>query len=827
MIPFANYTIDVNNARMKFVYFLLLWLIGGSTLYAQSGNSTLTGYVGTGTGGPYAGATLTLLRLPDSALVKIEISDPTGLFRFEKLDAGSYLLRITAIAMTPHSVTDLTADGQTTVDIGRIVLEPAPVELEAVEVTASTPIVTMHPDRNTVNVDQLLSSQSGTVLDILRQSPGVAASNSGQLSIRGKSNVTVLIDGRRINLEGEELIGYLEGMPAAQLAQVEVITRPSARYDAQGTGGVINLKTKRALTDGINGNVSVSARQGHTFSSINNIDINWKRNNLNVLFNYGYVHSNPLVTIKNRNVFLNTAGQVEEQVEQAIRSASTTVTHTIRTGLDYTAGKTGIGFNYQANLRLYPRQNNTTHSDVQYPLQGLSATHDAVREREARNPMHSASVYLTRQLAREGASLAVVADYLAYDRPLTYFLTNDYAVPRQPELNEQTRIRQRIPSDIDIFGAKIDLSYPFSETTQLEAGVKSTLTNMDNHAAFELYDNGTGSYVKDAQRSSHYLFNENINAAYVDLSQQFGEQWELQAGLRLEHTRTDGEEVDKGERFNRHYTQLFPSASVTFYASENHEFTASVARRVNRPNYEHQIPFAFYTDLLYYQLGNPGIAPEIDFNTELSYTLAGKFTTTASYSHYTDVFIWTLDKEPDGPALVYSFGNISRLDSYSLSLDYMDQPAPWYTVMASVTGEYERYRGLLKDEFFDAGLASATVQLLNQFRIGKGWAFEVSGQLFGKYQDGPFSVGDPYGLLNVTIAKQVLQGKGSVRISGVDILDTYRYNTASQLNSLQYNTWQRTFNQQFGISFSYRFGTGQRPEKPQPTSSTAEEAGRL
>ena len=805
----------------------MLLLIGSLEGYAQSENSTLTGRVQHTDSQPYGGATLSLFRIPDSSLVKIEVSDSTGYFRFTKLGSGSYLLQITAMGMTTGARTDLTIDGQSKVDVGAITLEPTSVELEAAEVTATPPLVTTLPDRSIVNVDQLLSSESGTVLDILKQSPGVTAQSGGQLSIRGKPNVTALIDGRPVNMAGNELSGYLNGMPASMLSQVEVITRPSARYDAQGTGGVINLKTKRALTNGFNGNVSISGRQGHTFNSVNNIDVNWKRNNLNVLLNYGYVRNAPLVLINNYTTFFNTEGLPEEFVDQNFRTESNEVTHTIRTGVDYTAGKTDIGFRYQADLRLFPSQDNRSHSNVQYPLQSLSASHNAVRERALRNPLHSASVYLTQPLACEGASVSIVADYLAYDRSLTYHLTNDYAVVGHPELSEQQRIRQYIPSDIDIFGAKADLTYPISEATQLEAGIKSTSTHMDNNAVFALHDDQTGSYEKDTRRSSHYIFNEQIHAAYVNLHQQFGEQWEFQAGLRLENTRADGEEIDKSEQFDRHYTQLFPSASVTFNANDNHAFTVSVARRVNRPNYEQQIPFAYYTDLLYYQQGNPKIAPEIDLDTELSHTFAGKLTTTAGYSHYRDVLIWTLGQESGGSALVYGFGNIREGYSYTLSVDYMDQPVPWYTVMGNVFGGYDRYRGELNGEHLDAGHPTLSVQLLNQFQLGKGWSVELSGLMYSKFQDGPFAVADPSGQLNFTLAKQVLQGKGSLRVVGMDILDTYRYQTFSQLQSLRTRLSQHIFGRQFGLSFSYRFGSGKRPEKPQPTSSTEEEAGRL
>ncbi len=814
--------------KMKNIYFAAVSLLLSFHLLAQQTNpSVIIGKVMDVEREPLAAATLSLFRYTDSTLLKVELTDDGGSFQFDEVAAGTYMIRVTSTGLVPYTSTPITLTPGITFNAGSITLAPDYIELDEAEVTTSRPIVTPHPDRTIVNVGQLLSAAGGTVLDVLKQSPGVSTSSEGGLSIRGKANITVLIDGRPTHLSGSELTDYLQGMPADQLHQVEVITRPSAKYDAQGTGGVINLKTKQGLTNGFNGNFSISGHQGRTFSSVNNIDINWKQNSFNVLFNYGYTLSNPVIELKYHNVMRDKDGRTESIEDKTFLSESSTATHNLRTGLDYTLGKTTIGATYNGNFKRYPDQQNRSRSDISFPQQALTAVNTSTRKREIRNPVQTFNAYLTQQLGKRGATFSVVADYLAYNRPLTYFLTNDFSVSGQPELGEHLRIRQRISSNIDIYGGKADLTYPISEKATVTAGVKTTLMKMDNDAAFEIYSAQSDDYVKDSERSSHYLFDENIHAAYVDFDQRLDDTWQLQVGLRLENNRSDGENIDRKERFNRRHTKLFPSVSLTLQANENHSFTASFAQRINRPEYSQLIPYSFYTDLLYYQQGNPRIAPEVDKSIQLSHTFAGKLTTSAAYSRLNDVIIWTYSREDGSQALVYGFGNIDRMDTYSMTIDYTDQLASWYVVIVNATTGYDSYQGMLSEDYTDNGAGFAYAQLLNQLRFNGGWAAEVTGMFMSSYQDGPLAIGDPYGQVNVTVVKRVFGDKGSIRFLAADIFGTDQYKTYSRQKALDSKSYQNGFTRRFGLSFTYRFGTGQRPQTKAPSSSTENEAGRL
>jgi len=776
---------------------------------------------------PIAAATVTLHLLADSSIVKIELSDKQGLFQLAMPPTGTYFVRITSVGFLPFASEPFTATESGTQDMGTIVLQPETVELNAVDITASRPLVDIRPDRTVVRVDQLLSAQGGSAYDVLKQSPGLSMNQDGAVSIKGKQNVLVLIDGRQTFLSGADLSDYLRGLPADQLDEVEIITQPSAKYDAAGTGGVINLKTKRAQQRGIHASISSALRQGKHSNSNNSLDVNWKSGRFAVATSYSYMLNRPLTLLKQRNLFEGTSGAMEALVLQDFKSISTTHAHRVRAGIDYAAAKTTMGLTYTGTFTGYPEETNTSFSDILGTQHTLVATNNSTRDREARNPKQSINLYLSRTFGKQGSSLSVVADYLAYDRSLEYALVNDYADLRDPANDERSLIKQDVPGHIDIYGFKADFALPISTATTLEIGVKSTVVKMDNTSLFQLFDPSTQRFVTDNERSAHYVFDENINAAYLTYQQQFSEAWKLQAGLRLENTRNDGEEMRTADRFSRRYTQLFPTLMLNYQASAEHLLSVAYNRRVNRPMYDYLIPYAYYTDLLFYRVGNPRLQPELADNLEVSHIFADKLSTMMSYSRINDVQSGVFRTEPGRLVLEEGYANIATKTSYAISVDYVEEIAPWYNLSAAVTATHDLFRGTLADEAIDASLTWWTAQLTNQFSFGGSWSAELRANYQSAMQEDAISVLNRMGGLDASIGKRILGNNGSVRILFMDPLNLGRYDYDSQLRNLTSDFKLRWDNRMIGLSMSYRFTSGKGSQARQRTSSMDEEAARL
>lgn len=814
--------------KLKPYLVLLLLLISGYLARPQQGGtSSLTGQVLDESHAPLPHITVTLHKQLDSTIAKIGVSDEKGGFTLQGLSGDQYFIRVDAMGHQPYISGKLIIETENNVNLEPIVLKPSASTLETVNIVASRPLIEMKADRTVVHVDQLLAAQGSSAWELLQQAPGVMASGDGAISIHGIQSVLVIIDGKQTHLSGNELAEHLQSLPADQIHQVEVISRPSAKYDAAGIGGVINLRTKKGLTNGLNASFTLGARQGRYFNSTNNFDVNWKQDNVYAFANISYALGNPLIEFDQSYEYKDASGGIETVVKQHFISESTTSTPNIRTGLDYTAVSTSFGFAYNANLKGYPAQHNVSHSEILDPHQQLLATNVATRTRELRNPIHSISGYMDQRLGKKGASLSVVADYLNYDRPLNYLLSNNLTPTEQASDISQTLIQQINTSKINVYGIKADYETSLPSSAVLRAGIKSTLMEMDNDAVLGIQNPASGQYETDASRSPHYLFNEHINAAYVDYSQQWGSKWALQAGLRMENTRNTGREVRQDETFKNRNTQLFPSIMLQYRPDGNHGLGLSYNRRIDRPNYEYLIPYAFYTDLLYYQSGNPELLPTIGESLSLSHIFANKLSTSLTYIQTRNSLIQTLNRQPDVSGVALGFGNIQKLEEYSLSISYMKPIAAWYDLVANFAGLHNHFRGQLDGEQMDATRFSAVALLTNQFRLPKSWAVELSGYYISPMQVNPFSVSERRSRVNITVAKQVLNNQGSIRLQVIDLFNDFNYVNRSTLSALNSQVHQQLDSRMIGLSFSYRFGVGQRQVPSQPESSTTEETGRL
>ncbi|WP_028297217.1 TonB-dependent receptor [Olivibacter sitiensis] len=754
--------------------------------------------------------------------MKLELTGENGEFQFSALPSSLYYIRVTALGYMPYVSHVIDLNATLVYEFGVIHLEKETIQLDAVEIKGKRPVVETLVDRYIVNVDQLLSGQGSTVMDLLGQSPGITVGPDGGISIRGKSSVLVLIDGRQTFLVGEELRDYLKGLPSDQFYQVEIITRPSAKYDAAGTGGVINIKTKKGQLNGFNGTVSATGRHGRYYSQVNNLSVNFRKNNFNATGSYGYILDRPYTYIVSENLFANSDGMIGNRSDQAIRTWTTNHTHSARIGMDYMTPKTSIGVTYSGTFILHPFQYKTSYTGIFDAGSNLVASNDATRTREASNPRQTVNLYFQQQIGKKGQSLNIVADYMAYDRNVEYFLENRFIELATPENSIFSQIRQDIPSDINIYGVKVDYTIPFKGDKKLDVGMKSTYSEMNNQALFQQFSPSSGSYVIDPYRSVHYLFDEAIYAAYVNYAQPIGSSMEIRAGLRVERTNNHGREIRTGEAFDRDYMQWFPMLLLSYTPSEQHSWALNYSRRVNRPHYESLIPFAFYSDLLFYQTGNPYLRPEIMNTVDLSHTFADKLTTTFGYSQLNDFFSGTLESVPGDLVIVEGMANIANQYLYSLSMAYSDQVTSWYDLSAELLANHIGFQGELNGVPIDVGRFSWMVQLVNQFALGRNWSAEATISYMSPSQSDAISVMRKLFRSNLTVSKQILQNRGAVRLQLLDPFFSEQYKSDTYYQGLTNYYHYQFDSRRVGLSFTYRFGHGNTPRRQQKTSMEEE-----
>src|SRR4051794_24341894 len=273
------------------ILLIALFLITNSFnhLFAQTNGHTIKGNIA-GNQKKIEAATIYILRSKDSSVIKTGVSDKDGAFSIENIGDGSYLLSIEAIGYKKFysEAFTLNTSDNTTIDLHTLLLVTADAAMNTVVVTSKRPFIEQKIDKTVVNVDASPTNTGLSALEVLEKSPGVAVDNNNNISIKGKQGVIILIDGKPTYLSGEDLANYLKNLSANLLDQIEIMSQPSAKYDASGNSGIINIKTKKSKGAGFNGNISTSAIIARYFKNTNSVNFNWRKNKVNIFGNYGY-----------------------------------------------------------------------------------------------------------------------------------------------------------------------------------------------------------------------------------------------------------------------------------------------------------------------------------------------------------------------------------------------------------------------------------------------------------------------------------------------------------------------------------------------------------
>ncbi|MEO5996101.1 MAG: outer membrane beta-barrel protein [Chitinophagaceae bacterium] len=566
------------------IFFILLFC--KIQLPAQQPTGKLTGVVKTA-GKPLDAATVSLLRGADSSLIKIAIADEMGAYSFDKIGYGIYLIKVEAVgyATAPGERIEINASN-TSVLVKEISLQVASKTLNTVTVTGSRSLIENRIDKTIVNVDASPTNAGLSALEVLEKSPGVTVDNNGNISLKGKQGVMILIDDKPAYLSGNDLTNYLKSLSSNQLDQIEIMTQPSARYDASGNSGIINIKTKKNRNVGLNGTVSTSAIFANYFKNTNSINFNWRSGKLNFYGNAGYSRWDDFEDLLlNRSSRVDKTMAFERYVEQHNYGRYSGRPQNIKAGIDWFASKkTIIGVAVNRNVE-DDKFTSSSHSNI------FDASHKLaqynVAQSETHNPWtnYGFNLNVEQKLDTSGSQITAGADYILFrTKGRQYSYNYLYEVDDTPS-EDPYLLQGYLPADIDIFSFKSDYKKPFKNKITLEAGMKSNFVKSDNDAQYIRYNTPDQKWEIDTSRSNHFIYKENINAAYINLQKQI-KKWGLQVGLRGEQTIADGNQVSRNISFHKNYTKLFPTTYINYKLNDTNTVAISYGRRIERPGYQ-------------------------------------------------------------------------------------------------------------------------------------------------------------------------------------------------------------------------------------------------
>ncbi|MDF4201411.1 outer membrane beta-barrel family protein [Maribacter sp. SA7] len=780
---------------MKLLTVILFFCIGMSN-FGYSQTFELKGEVKDQYQEPVAFASVFLLTVTDSALVKGSSADENGVFVFSNVAEGLYFLQASYVGQTSENLAiEILKDTK----IGAVIIEQQAEQLNEVTVTSNKPVVKREVDRIVFNVENTVISQNSS-WDILRQTPGVIMMND-ELKVRNQAT-TVYINNRKVQLSSEEVRSLLENYQGENIKSVEVIHNPPASYDAEG-GSILNIVTSKNLSVGYKGNVNAGYTQG-VFPKYNfGTSHFYKTKKLNVNASYNFTPKKEFKNTLNNTNYMGDSGIVsiwDTDFDQVIR----TNTHSAGVSVDYEFNDKN-SLSLTSNAQFQPKKDadffqETTIKNSVGALDSLFTTGSFFSEKK-----NNISGDLTfKHQFKDQANLSVNAHYTNFDLDRNQDVNSDYFQPNGSFLRD-FNFSTIADQQIEIKTAQIDYT-DYLGSVFFETGVKGSFIDSESKLEYFLQNNGS-EFVPNL--SDDYTYDESVYAGYFNFSKDW-ENWSIKTGLRAEHTESSGLSVNISTINNLSYFELFPSLYILHTINDHHSLAFDYSRKLERPRYEDLNPFRTYINERTFEEGNPNLRPSFSHNFNLNYTLNQEYYFDFYYRD-NGMYISTLTfQDNDNFVLRDITQNVLESTSYGFDFSYGKSITNnWYLYSyISLFHEEESFIALQSDEYsYKNDFNGAYVDLTNYLTLSKDGTFKgelglvyLSGWLQGSF------IQEETTNLTVGLRKSFLDNRAVLSVSANDLLGKYNgYVSSKYLNQDNgYLTVPETQYVKFG--FTYNFG---------------------
>lgn len=759
-------------------------------------------------------ATVRLHRPHETTPVAALSADEAGRFHFDDVKAGKYLLIASAMGWQTDSVTiEAPVTGAVTIR-----LQNAKTLLQEVFVRGEKPLIEKRADRLIYNVGNSLTAETSTLWESLRKAPLVQTDEQAGLSIRNTPGVSVYINDRRVYLSGEALTQYLQSIRASDVARIEVITTPPARYDAEGNSGVLNIVLKTSPTVGLNGSAQatyIQTRYGKLNSGLN---LNYRQGKLNV---YGSG-----TAAGGRYYRREDYSQQYQRTsyEESLRYLSDQRTGSARLGLDFFATKRHtLGLLVQANWTGTDARN-TNQGTFGREARADSTILGNVAQQQA---SHTYTVNANYQVKLDstGQLLTVDADVVRFGVPENTAVNYNNTYDGAGNLLRQVDFSNGVVRNITIRALKTDYERPIAGAGTLSLGAKIVRTTTNNRFVFTPLRNAGA--LADSLPTADFAYTEQIGAAYSSYKQKVGK-WDLQLGLRGEWTAAKGSSPDR-TIFERNYFKLFPTVYAEYSPSEAAQYIFNYSRRIARPDFNAVNPFRSYVNPYSYYVGNPLLQPAFTHAFELAmlYKSAYNFSVFYKATDGRQTQIPIQDQATNSYRMVYA--NIDRSGSYGADVSFSQRLTGWWETSTTLSGMmvYSRSR-LLASEFrmrgFYYNLASSHAFTLSPDKTLRGevnFFYAPPGNI-----QGLFKLGQQVSL-DATISKQLFDKRLVLTLTGTDLFN--QAYVPARVAYLDQRSLTTGFLDRRGVRLGlrYKFGKASVKDSRRRDTSTSAEKNRL
>lgn len=806
----------------KFTTLLAIIILMLVTKISFAQEASVKGFVIDENKNPLTAVSVSLFNSNDSSLVKMALTKENGSYLFQNIPDGLYFTTFSNTGYEKLSSSSFMLNNLLKYCCDTAIMIAAKKQLAEVVVAIKKPFIEAKMDKIILNVESSPVAAGATVFEVLEKSPGVYSDKDGNLSMQGKSGVQVMIDGRPTYMSKTDLTNLLKNMQANDVQSIELVTNPSAKYDASGNAGIINIKTKKNKNFGTNGSITAGIGYAKDLKANGSIGLNHRTEKMNIFGNYNYGY-NP----NGRNLDIErdiTKSATTTHFSQSGYQGNESNNQSLKLGIDYNINKNnilGVLFSGYYNIE-NQHSTNTTLMSQQKGITDSSLNADNQFKLEFQN--YSYNLNYKAKLDSKGQELSADVDYAQYHSDVNSMYRNYYFDKAKNELKIPFLAKNISGSVINIQSAKVDYINPLTSGFKLEAGTKATFINSDNDLKFAS-KNGN-EWQNDPAKSNRFKYDENVIAAYVNTKKEWTAT-SLQIGVRAEYSNTKGNSINENKIIKRDYLDIFPSIAVNQKLSADQNLGISYSKRIQRPDYESLNPFVYLIDDYTYQKGNPFLNPQYTHSFQMTYLYKSTYFVQAGYVSINDVISEAILADTAQKALYQTTKNIDHQKMYRLTLSAPVQITNWWKTNNNINGMEMSFKSPnLEGQKLNASQFFVILNSSHNFKINKTIMAELSGKYTSPLVYGTLQLKSEYSV-DAGISTSVLNKKGNLKFGATDIFNTKLQRVSSVYPGVNYVVRQKNETRVFRLTFNYNFGNSKVKEARNKTTGLEDEQSRL
>ncbi len=787
---------------MKKIFFLLLFISVNSFLFGQyqrekGGNAKISGVIVDETSKstvPYA--TVMLYRNNDSTKsVNGIATDDNGKFVLENLPYGKFFLKIQFIGYTNKIIPNIHLKPDSSeIKFDTISLESASTSLSEVTVKGERSTVSYALDKKVINVGKDLSATGGNVADILKTLPSVNVDANGNLTLRGNSNVTVLVDGRPSNLTGMSLSTILDQIPVNMIESIEVITNPSAKYTPDGMSGVINIKLKKRQLEGLGGSITATAGTGNKYSG--SINLSYKIKSVNFFGGYDFRWWEMKPIRRATGMYKSDSSTFAENVDDMhIRK-----NHNFRFGMDF-----------------FITEKQTLTFTTSYGINGEDESEAAESYVYYKDSSTKSKIFKKGEGTESGNQQSLSLNYRkTFSRKDQEFMV-DMSFGKNKSFSEDLTVQNNFIPDISsirekiffdrksqFFNAKTNYTHPFGQKSQFELGQESVVMESEFPYRVDSFSQKNAIWQTDSLQLNDFVYKEQYHSLYGTFAHAFLG-FDFQLGLRFQMTNVEGNQKTTNQTFSYNYNDFFPTVHISRKLPAKNEVQISYSRRINRPPMRAVNPFVDKSTPGFIRKGNPSLKPEYFNSFEIGHNKEWEKTSLNSsiFYRYTDNIIRQNITIDSNNVRTFSFVNYSSAESYGLEFALNQQLLKWWRLNLTFGLSNNIIHGTSSGTELMNESFSWNSRLNSNMNFPKSIALQISGFYMGPSVT-PQGKTKPNFSMDIAVKKDFLKDKLSVLFRVSDVFDSQKWNMIFDDASFTQNGMRRMNPRTFYLTLTYK-----------------------